>query len=263
MDTSNKIRVVEQNERSMKRTDSGGVRDPSDPKHYPPLGGTEGAVVQAASPQRRLSSITSFKDSLLSMPAPDNCQVASDGSSGSMASLTGPRSAKADNAIFPASSSPRILAERPTPSLIGAGTADPDLITGPSQQVSQIFDTILVFLLSCIDCCTAHWPLPKSDSSHPILLPLSSSALQVAARQNIQEDDFAPPSPRKVSQATHRRRTADEQATRELFYKKVANGNTFAPLAEDAAQDESQESSAEVGSNEASVPDVDANAHKR
>ena len=122
----------------------------------------------------------------------------------------------------------------------------------------------MVLLLSCIDCCTAHWLLRKSNSSRPIVLRLSSSALQVAARQNIQEDEFAPPSPRKVvSQATHRRRTADEQATRAEFYKKVANGNTFAPLAEDAARDESQESSAEVDNNEASVPDVDANAHKR
>ena len=71
-------------------------------------------------------------------------------------------------------------------------------------------------------------------------------------------------SPRKVvSQGTLRRRTADEQVARELFYRKVANGNTFAPLVEDAERDDSQESSAELNNRDSSVPDVDANAHKR
>ena len=129
----------------MKRTDSWGVRDPSDPKHYPSLGGTEGATVKPAASERRMSSLASFKDSLLSLPAVDNFKDDFLASSGSMASLggtEGPRSAKADNAVVTASSSPRILAERPASSLVGAGTAEPDLITGPSQQVSQIFDTI-------------------------------------------------------------------------------------------------------------------------
>ena len=78
------------------------------------------------------------------MPAPDKFQVAPDGSSGSMASLVGTelRLAKLDNAVVPAPSSPRIPAERLTPPLVVVGTAEPDLITGPSQQVSQIFDTI-------------------------------------------------------------------------------------------------------------------------
>ena len=66
-----------------------------------------------------------------------------------------------------------------------------------------------------------------------------------------------------MSQATHRRRTADEQVGRELFYRKVANGNTFAPLAEDPERDESQESSADLDNKTASVMDVGANAHKR
>ena len=66
-----------------------------------------------------------------------------------------------------------------------------------------------------------------------------------------------------MSQSTHRRRTADEQAGRERFYRKVANGNTFAPLAEAAERDDSQESSAELDNRDTSVPDVDANAHKR
>ena len=77
----------------------------------------------------------------------------------------------------------------------------------------------------------------QSDSSHPLSLGLSSSALQGAARQNNVEDGFVPPSPRKVvTQATHRRRTADEQAERAAFYRQLANGNSFTPLAEDASQ---------------------------
>ena len=41
-----------------------------------------------------------------------------------------------------------------------------------------------------------------------------------------------PSSPRKVvSHATHRRRTADEQAERAAFYRQLANGNSFTPLA--------------------------------
>ena len=120
----------------------------------------------------------------------------------------------------------------------------------------------LVPLLSCIDCCTAHWPLLKFDSSHPILLRPSSSALQVVARQNIQEDGFA--SPRKVvSQASHRRRTADEQVATVNFYKKVANGNTFAPLAEKDERDASLDPSPELDNRGATVPDLDEGTHKR
>ena len=43
---------------------SGGVRDPSDPKHYPKLSGTEGAVGAAAS-KRTLSTPEGFKETLL------------------------------------------------------------------------------------------------------------------------------------------------------------------------------------------------------
>ena len=139
MDTSNKIRVTGRVVRDIKRTGSSGVRDPSDLKHFPTLGGTEGAMVKAATPERRLPSVRSFKESLLSLPSLDDVRVDFDGS---MASLAGSTLAKPDNAFAPASSSPRILAERLAPSVVGAGTAEPDLITGPSQQVSQILDTI-------------------------------------------------------------------------------------------------------------------------
>ena len=88
MDTSNKIRVTDQHERQMEKTNSGGVRDPSDPKHYPPLGGIEGAVSPVGPAERRLSPLGSFKDSLMSLPAIDKIQVESDGSSGSKASMT-------------------------------------------------------------------------------------------------------------------------------------------------------------------------------
>jgi len=64
MDTSNKIRVVDRDTFRMTRTYSGGVRDPSDPKHYPTLVGTEGAVGAAAS-KRTLSTPGSFKETLL------------------------------------------------------------------------------------------------------------------------------------------------------------------------------------------------------
>ncbi|KAL0052832.1 hypothetical protein WJX82_008384 [Trebouxia sp. C0006] len=64
MDTSNKIRVVDRDTFQMTRTYSGGVRDPSDPKHYPTLVGTEGTVGAAAS-KRTLSTPGSFKETLL------------------------------------------------------------------------------------------------------------------------------------------------------------------------------------------------------
>jgi len=48
----------------MTRTYSGGVRDPSDPKHYPTLVGTEGAVGASAA-KRTLSTPGSFKETLL------------------------------------------------------------------------------------------------------------------------------------------------------------------------------------------------------
>ena len=148
IDTSNKFRVMDQDERQMKRTNSGGVRDPSDPKLYPSLGGTEGAVSPVGPAERRLSPLGSFKESLVSLPAIDKIQVESAGSSGSKASLTSlpgvgkQRLAKSDQATTAASSSPKIMAERLAPARDDAGTAEPDLLTGPSQQVSQIFDAI-------------------------------------------------------------------------------------------------------------------------
>ncbi len=50
------------------------------------------------------------------------------------------------------------------------------------------------------------------------------------------EAGFAPPSPRKVvTQATQRRRTADEQAREEKFYRDLSHPNTFAALVDDSA----------------------------
>ncbi|KAA6420483.1 MAG: hypothetical protein FRX49_09644 [Trebouxia sp. A1-2] len=85
MDTSNKIRVVEQDTLRLKRTDSGGVREPSDPKHYPTLGGIEGAVAPATTP-RTLSTLGSFKDILLSRPDIPKLQIGTEGLSGASSS---------------------------------------------------------------------------------------------------------------------------------------------------------------------------------
>ena len=149
MDTSNKLRVVDDDVRVVKRTDSGGVQDPSDLKHYPSLGSREAAMSKDLPAQRRLSHFNSFKDSLLAEPALNKLQdkVDTAGSSTSTAGVEGQRSAKPDNASL-ATSSPRILAQR-------SGTAEPDLLAGPSQQVSWIFDATpgtVAKLLSSLYC---------------------------------------------------------------------------------------------------------------
>ena len=81
MDTSNKIRVVPQSTFRITRTDSGGVRDPSDPKHYPALGGTEGAVGTAAS-KRTLPKLESFRDTLVSPIEMPKLRIGTEGSFG-------------------------------------------------------------------------------------------------------------------------------------------------------------------------------------
>ena len=72
MDTSNNVRDVNDDVRLGKRTRSGGVRDSSDLKHYPSLGGNEGAVGNTSKdshPTRRLSNLASVKESLLATPS--------------------------------------------------------------------------------------------------------------------------------------------------------------------------------------------------
>ena len=133
MDTSNKIRVVPQSTFRITRTDSGGVRDPSDPKHYPALGGTEGAVGTAAS-QRTLSTQGSFKDTLVSAEMP-KLRIGTEGSFGAAPSSEQQRTA-----------SPKIPANRgdQRDELVQGGlggAADVGSPT-PSQQVSEICDKL-------------------------------------------------------------------------------------------------------------------------
>ena len=81
----------------------------------------------------------------MSLPALDKLQ--GQWASGSMTSMPSvpeeQRLVKPDQGVIPASSSPRIMAESLAITRDGAGTAEPDLKTGPSQQVSQFFNTIL------------------------------------------------------------------------------------------------------------------------
>lgn len=146
MDISNKIRVVEQDTLGMKRTDSGGVREPADPKHYPTLGGIEGAVGISNS-QRTFSSLGSFKDTLVSRPDVPKLQIGTEGSSGasSSSSATEPqRTRKADRTGAHATASPKIQANRSVQGdeavLGGFGEAEDDGLPTPSQQVSWICD---------------------------------------------------------------------------------------------------------------------------
>ena len=146
MDTSNKIRVVDQD--PFKRIDSGGVRDPSDPKHYPKLGGIEGAVGPASSP-RTLSTHGSFKDSLMSRPAIPDFQTGAGMQDSPAASppydASSPTELQrtrttADQTDALATSSPRIAASRygqaDAPGQGGVGGAEYGGSSAPSQQVS-------------------------------------------------------------------------------------------------------------------------------
>ena len=66
MNTLNKVHVVERNPHSPERTSSGGVREPSDPAHYPKLGASKDAITNVAQSGRRLSRTTSsFKEKVL------------------------------------------------------------------------------------------------------------------------------------------------------------------------------------------------------
>ena len=142
MDTSNKIRVVEQDTLRMKRTDSGGVREPSDPKHYPTLGGVEGAVGNS---QRTLLTLGSFKETLVSRPDILKPQIGNEGSSGASPSSSSSELQRtslrtANRTDAGRTVSPKIPANRSVqgdePVQGGAGGAGDVGSSTPSQQVS-------------------------------------------------------------------------------------------------------------------------------
>ena len=144
MDTSNKIRVVDQDTLRMKRTDSGGVREPSDPKHYPTLGGNEG-VVDTSDSQRTLSTLGSFKETLVSRPDIPKLQIGTEGSSGASPSSSPTELQRtslrtADRTDARATTSPKIPANRfvqgDEPVQGGVGGAGDVGSSTPSQQVS-------------------------------------------------------------------------------------------------------------------------------
>ena len=63
MNTSNKVHVANSNTRSVKGTSSGGVREPSNPAHYPQLGASSSNIV--LSDGRLPWTTSSSKDKLL------------------------------------------------------------------------------------------------------------------------------------------------------------------------------------------------------
>ena len=115
MDAFNKIRVVDQDSRRMNKTHSGGVREPSDPKHYPTLGGIEGAV-GTSTPQRTLPKLGSFKETLMSRPDIHKVQIgredASEASPSSSPIELQRTRRTADTTDAPAPASPKIAAGR-------------------------------------------------------------------------------------------------------------------------------------------------------
>lgn len=146
MDTSNKIRVVDQDPCSLKRTHSGGVRDPSDPMHYPTLklDGSEGAV-GSSNLQRTLSPLGSFKDALVAPSGMAKVQTGREGSAGASPSsspgdLLRTR-ATGDMTDALATASPKIAARRPVqevePARGGVGGAGQVGWSSRSQQVSR------------------------------------------------------------------------------------------------------------------------------
>ncbi len=144
MDTSNKIRVVDRDTFQMTRTYSGGVRDPSDPKHYPTLVGTEGTVGAAAS-KRTLSTPGSFKETLLVRHDHPKLRIgtlpgASISPSVSSTDLQRTRLRTADRADEPAAASQTIPAHRSVegdePVQGGVGGLEVLRLSTPSQQVS-------------------------------------------------------------------------------------------------------------------------------
>ncbi len=144
MDTSNKIRVVDRDTFRMTRTYSGGVRDPSDPKHYPTLVGTEGAVGASAA-KRTLSTPGSFKETLLVRHDHPKLRIGTQllpGASPSISptELQRTSSRTADRADEPATASQTIPAHRSVegdePVQGGVGGAGGAGLSIPSQQVS-------------------------------------------------------------------------------------------------------------------------------
>ena len=150
MDTSNKIRVVDQDALRMKGTDSGGVREPADPKHYPTFGGSEGAVGTSNS-QRTLSTLGSFKDILVARPDIPKVQVGTEGASpaASPTELQRPNLRTANRTGASAIASPKILASRsvqvhePVQGGVG-GAGEVYSSTTPSQQVSYVCDAPVI-----------------------------------------------------------------------------------------------------------------------
>ncbi|DBB02047.1 hypothetical protein WJX77_010344 [Trebouxia sp. C0004] len=232
MDTSNKIRVVEQDTLRMKRRESGGVREPSDPKHYPTIGGIEGAVGTSNS-QRTFSPLGSFKETLVSRPDIPKLQIGTAGSSGTSPSFSPTELQKtslgtADMTGAHATTSPKITANR---SVQGDGPVQGGV--GGAGSVGS-----------------------------------STPSQQAGTRLDSQEDGFAPPSPKKVvTQAAQRRKTADEQAREERFHQGLAHPNTFAALADDSfshvGEELSQEPLAKADNREEPGQDSAASSQSR
>ena len=149
MDTSNKIRVVDQDALRMKGTDSGGVREPADPKHYPTFGGSEGAV--GTSNSQSLSTLGSFKDILVARPDIPKVQVGTEGVSpaASPIELQRPSLRTANRTGASAIVSPKILASRcvqvhePVQGGVG-GAGEVYSSTTPCQQVSYVCDAPVI-----------------------------------------------------------------------------------------------------------------------
>ena len=105
MDTTNKVQVLDRDERSIKRTISGGVAEPMNPAHYP-------ALATKSTPHAMSRFSGSFKELLLSDDAADNAEAKAHdlGLSPSIASLrttgSGMNNTGASNA------SPKIAAGR-------------------------------------------------------------------------------------------------------------------------------------------------------
>ncbi len=144
MDTSNKIRVVDQDPMSLKRTHSGGVRDPSDPKHYPTLVGTEGAV-DTSTAQRTLSKLGSFRDILVARHDNLKVQIGREGLAGDASPSSSPgdllRTRNTGDVADAHAASPKIAAKRPIqgdePVQGGVGGAGEVGWSTRSQQVSR------------------------------------------------------------------------------------------------------------------------------
>lgn len=114
MYTSKKVHLGEK-PMSLERTNSGGVRDPADPNHFPTLGGSKDAVGNASNPiqaERRLSRMSgSFKDTVL-MEKQSSLSKLQVGTEGSTSTAELRRARAPERPELAANSSPRIAAER-------------------------------------------------------------------------------------------------------------------------------------------------------